>query len=74
MHKGILIAGDRIVVTTRTPKDRAHGAMDSIQARDLTDLTPLWDYQDTGAFAGAPTAGSRGIVLADSNGEVVLFR
>jgi outer membrane protein assembly factor BamB len=74
MQKGILVAGDRIVLTTRTPKERSRGASDAIQARDLTDLTPLWDYQDTGVFAGAPTAGSRGIVLADSNGEVVLFR
>ncbi len=73
-QRGLFAVGDRLFVPVRLPKDRNRGPIDLLQARDVADLSPLWEYQEQGTFTGPPGAGGRGVVLADANGEVALFR
>jgi putative exporter of polyketide antibiotics len=74
LQKGMLVAGDRVFLTLRMPREKGKAVHDLLRAVSVENLSPMWEYVDVGMFLGQPATDGTALLITDSNGEVVLFR
>ena len=72
--RSLRLTKDRLLVTTRLPREGKRQARDRLAAWQLSDMTLSWEYEDEATFTGAPSVGGRFIAISGADGDVVLIR
>jgi outer membrane protein assembly factor BamB len=71
---GMQVDGSRLLLLLHTQKQRNQPARETLQARDVEDLSVLWEYEDAGTFTGVPAVDGGMVAVAGADGVAVLFR
>ncbi len=73
LHAGPVVAGGRVFTVVRKDLGRDKSS-DLLQAWQLDDLSPAWEYENGQPFRGAVSSDGRSVYLPDSDGGLLRFR
>jgi hypothetical protein len=72
--RSMRMRGDQLLTVVRFQREEQQNGRELLQARVAETLALCWEYEDEGAFTGAPGVDGAFVAIAGADGDVVLLR